>query len=47
MGNIFIYIILVLMVICGGVSSVYVLFSIPAVIVWKLYRKIKYGERIM
>ena len=47
MNNVLIYIILGLMVLCGGLSSIYVLISIPTVIVWKLYRKVKFGERIM
>ena len=47
MGNIFTYIILGLMVICGGLSSMYVIISIPVVLVWKFFRKAKYGENIM
>ena len=47
MGNIFTYIILGLMVICGGLSSLYVIISIPVVIVWIFFRKVKYGENIM
>ena len=38
--------ILILMIIGGGVgvlSSLYIALSFPAVIVWKIYRKIRYG----
>ena len=47
MENIFTYIMLILMVICGGLSSLYVVIAIPAVCAYKLYRKAKYGEKIM
>lgn len=47
MGNVFTYTMLVLMVIFGGLSSLYVILSIPAVIAWKVYRKVKCGEKIM
>ena len=38
--------ILILMIIGGGVgvlSSLYIALSFPAVIVWNIYRKIRYG----
>ena len=37
--------ILILMII-GGVSSLYIALSFPAVIVWKIYRKIRYGYKL-
>ena len=41
--------ILILMIIGGGVgvlSSLYIALSFPAVIVWKLYRKIHHGYKL-
>ena len=41
--------ILILMIIGGGVgvlSSLYIALSFPAVIVWKIYRKIRYGYKL-
>ena len=41
--------ILILMIIGGGVgvlSSLYIELSFPAVIVWKIYRKIRYGYKL-
>ena len=34
------------MAIVGGASSVYLIIALPAVIIWKIYRKIKYGYKI-
>lgn len=33
----------VFMGIMGGLTSIYLLVSIPVLIVWKFYRKIRYG----
>lgn len=41
--------ILILMIIGGGVgvlSSLYIALSFPAVIVWNIYRKIRYGYKL-
>ena len=41
--------ILILMIIGGGVgvlSSLYIALSFPAVSVWKIYRKIRYGYKL-
>lgn len=41
--------ILILMIIGGGVgvlSSLYIALSFPAAIVWKIYRKIRYGYKL-
>lgn len=41
--------ILILMIIGGGVgvlSSLYIALNFPAVIVWKIYRKIRYGYKL-
>ena len=46
MSNIFTIIILVIMAIIGGFSTLYVALSLPAVIIWKIYRKIRYGYKI-
>ena len=32
-----------LLILLGGVPILYLTLSIPVVIVWKIYRKIKYG----
>ena len=37
--------ILILMII-GVLSSLYIALSFPAVIVWKIYRKIRYGYKL-
>ena len=46
MSNIFVFVIMALMGILGGFSSIYVLVSLPAIIIWKIYRKIRYGYKI-
>lgn len=38
-----IIILIVIMGIIGGLTSLYLLVGIPVLIVWKLYRKIRYG----
>lgn len=43
MGDIFSFILVVIMVILGGVPSLYILISMPLIIGRKLYRKAKYG----
>ena len=46
MNQIVTYIIFILMAIIGGGSSLVLLISLPAMIIWKIYRKIRYGYRI-
>ena len=43
MPDIVTWILVVIMGIAGGLSSLYLLFSIPVILVWKIGRKIKYG----
>lgn len=47
MNNILLWIMVLFMFICGGLSTLYVVISFPVVIIIKIYRKIKYGEKIM
>lgn len=42
MNQIFITIVTILFGIIGGGSTLYLLFSIPAVVVYKIFRSIKY-----
>lgn len=40
---------LILMTIGGGagvITSLYLLISFPAVIIWKIYRKLRYGYKL-
>ncbi len=43
MPSIVIYLMVAVMGIVGGLTSLYLLVSIPVLLVWKIYRKIKYG----
>ena len=45
MSDIFVNIIIIIMGIMGGVSSLYVIVSLPAVLLWKLYRMIFKGYK--
>ena len=45
MGKIFEIFFLVFMAIVGG-DKIYLIISLPAVIIWKIYRCIRYGYRI-
>lgn len=47
MNNIFLYIMIGFMFICGGLSTIYVVLALPVTLFVKVYRKIKYGEKIM
>lgn len=33
--------------IAGALSTIYLTFSLPAVLIWKIYRKARYGISIM
>lgn len=46
MGNIGIFILIALMVVMGGASSLYILVTMPVIIAKKIYRKIKYGKSL-
>lgn len=43
MKDIITYIVVIFMGIVGGGASIYILVSIPAMLIWKIYRKFKYG----
>ena len=44
MGNIGIMILVALMVLAGGAASLYILITMPIIIVRKIYGKVKYGK---
>ena len=46
MEQIFSYFIFGIMAIMGGGTSLFLVVSLPVVIIWKIYRKIRYGYRI-
>lgn len=46
MKQIFSYLIFGIMAIMGGGTSLFLVISLPAVIVWKIYRKIRYGYMV-
>ena len=46
MNQIFITIVTILFGISGGLTSLYLLLSIPAIIVFKIFRCVKYGKSI-
>ncbi|WP_200801302.1 hypothetical protein [Clostridium sp. Marseille-P2415] len=45
--NAFIIFLIVIYAVIGGISTLYLFFSMPAVIIWKFYRKFKYHISIM
>lgn len=47
MIDILIYLMIGFMAILGIVSSVYLVVSIPVVLIYKIHRKIRFNERIM
>ena len=47
MNNILMYMLIIFMVIFGGLSTIYVVISLPAVIIYKIFRKIKFKEKIL
>lgn len=47
MSDVITYIFIFFMAILGGLSTIYVVLALPAVLIWKVYRKIKFGEKIM
>ena len=38
--------ILILMIVGGGVGILYIALSFPAMIIWKIYRKIRHGYKL-
>lgn len=46
MKQIFLYLFFGIMAIMGGGTSLFLVISLPAVIIWKIYRKIRYGYKI-
>ena len=46
MKQIFSYLIFGIMAIMGGGTSLFLVISLPAVIIWKIYRKIRDGDKI-
>lgn len=46
MKQIFLYLLFGIMAIMGGGTSLFLVISLPAVIIWKIYRKIRYGYKI-
>ena len=46
MGQIFTVIMIIFMAVVGGGSTIFLVISLPAVIIWKIYRKFKYGYRL-
>ena len=43
MKDIILYVVIILMGIMGGGASIYILVSLQAMLIWKIYRKIRYG----
>ena len=46
MKQIFSYLFFGIMPIMGGGTSLFLVISLPALIVWKIHRKIRYGYKI-
>ena len=46
MNQVVAMIMLVVMAIMGGGSSIAMVIGIPAMIIWKIYRKIRYGYKL-
>lgn len=46
MGNIGIMILVFIMGLLGGLSSLYILIMLPTIIVRKIYGKVKYGKSL-
>lgn len=46
MKQIFSYLSFGIMAIMGGGTSLFLVISLPVVIVWKIYRKIRYGYMV-
>ena len=46
MENIITYILFGIMAIMGGASTFYLVVSLPAILIWKIYRCIRFGKRM-
>lgn len=46
MQNLWSMLLIVFMVILGGIPTLYILVSLPVILVQKIYRKVKYGISI-
>lgn len=46
MGNIISIMMMIIIALVGGVPTIAITACIPAMIVWKIYRKVKYGYSI-
>ena len=46
MKQIFSYLFFGIMAIMGGGTSLFLVISLPEVIIWKIYREIRYGYKI-
>lgn len=46
MGNITSMLLVAIMVVLGGVPSIYILISMPMIIARKIYRKVKFGNSL-
>ncbi len=46
MGDIFSIILIAVMVVLGGVPSLYILISMPMILAGKIYRKVKFGNSL-
>ena len=40
------YILFAIMAILGGIPTVFLVVSIPVIIAWKIYRKIRFGYKL-
>lgn len=47
MNNFITYLFIIFMVIFGGFSTLYVVVSLPVTIIYKIFRRIKFGEKIL
>ena len=45
MNNFITYLFIIFMVIFGGFSTLYVVVSLPVTIIYKIFRRIKFGEK--
>ena len=46
MNQIFSYILVAIMALLGGGTSLALVIMLPAVIIWKIYRRVRYGIKI-
>ena len=47
MNNFITYLFIIFMAIFGGFSTLYVVVSLPVTIIYKIFRRIKFGEKIL